>query len=888
MAASGHRPPQHITAVQTKLNKTHTYCPANETFLPVWTDAGFSPCFLETIFPSILCGLMLLFGALQLFIYYRRSKPFPRLIKPVNAGFRIQVALLVLLPLMILFRFAVQATVFEDREFAHYMIAYVSTYIPPLLMALVLVMLERNYELPSRAVHRHGVLLLGFWSMALVFESLSFASMYSPRWWWRMEKYDDRVELGLFICRFTGTLSVLAFGIWAPGRISTKDMKKWVLGELKSVDETGAVPLLKDGETFKKHDESTFSNFWGKVKVIAPYIWPRKNYKLQLYVILSLLILVAGRAGNLLIPVFYKYIVDSLTDSTEYRYDLILIYVGIRFLQGGGQGGVGLLNNIRQFMWISIQQYTTRELEVGLFGHLHSLSLRWHLSRKTGEILRVMDRGTGSVNQLLDFLVFQIVPTIADITVAIVYFVTAFNAWFGLIVFVTMALYLAGTIWVTEWRTKYRRTGNLLDNETRQKATDSLINYETVKYYNTENYEINRYKEAVMNYQKVEWLGSLTMCLLNLYQSVVTNAGFAAAVLLCAWMVVQQQGLKVGDYVLLGTYIVQLYGPLGMLANFYRMIQMSFVDMENMFDLLDQKEEVVDLPNAPALKSKGGEIEFRDVFFAYETARPILKGVSFKVPAGHTVALVGQTGSGKSTILRLLFRFYDVQSGQILFDGQDITKVKQSSLRQAIGVVPQDTVLFNASIRYNIRYGKITAEDLEVEDAARAADIHDRILSFPEKYETVVGERGLKLSGGEKQRVAIARTVLKNPVVVLLDEATSALDTQTERHIQASLAKLYANRTTLIVAHRLSTVIHADEILVLKDGEVEERGNHEALLAQRGLYYSMWEDQLKAPPKPKIPTNKLLVVDKDRTSINSRASSGADLTKLTKSTNDMM
>ncbi|GAU99217.1 hypothetical protein RvY_10249 [Ramazzottius varieornatus] len=824
------------------------YCSGNATFLPPWQSHGFSPCFIETLGPSILCALIILFGSIQLHVYRKHGTALAIKFKPKGWGYRLQMILMALLPMLILFRLAVQTTVLVDHRPAGYMIVYCITYIVALLVSIFLVVLERNFMLPTIPTRGHGLVILTFWALVLIFENLSLFGLQSRLWWWKLETNDDRIELGLFITRYVITILLFVLGLKAPGLPTYASLREWMNED----------PKLEEGEAvvggIRKHKKSTFDNLMLKLRTLMPFVWPKKDRKVQLCVFLSFILLVVGRGVNLLTPIYYKKIVDSLTTPVAFRYDLILIFVLVRFLQGGGTGAMGFLNNLRAYLWIPVEQYTTREIEVSLFQHLHGLSLRWHLSRKTGEVLRVMDRGTNSVNNLLNYVVFQIFPTVADIIIAIVYFVTAFNAWYGLIVFVTMALYLTGTILITEWRTEFRRTSNLLENETRQKAMDSLINFETVKYYNAEKYEVNRFREAIVKFQKMEWISSASLCILNLYQNIIINLGFLTASMLCAWMIVRDQVLNVGDFVLLGTYIIQLYGPLNWFGTYYRMIQSAFVDMENMFDLLDEKEEVKDLVNAPPLNTIGGEIEFRNVHFAYEPIRPILKGISFKVPAGHTVALVGQTGSGKSTIIRLLFRFYDVQSGEILFDGQDISKIKQSTLRAAIGVVPQDTVLFNAPIRYNIRYGRIEADDADLEEAAKAAEIHERIQSFPDKYETVVGERGLKLSGGEKQRVAIARTILKAPMVVLLDEATSALDTQTERHIQSSLARICQNRTTVIVAHRLSTVIHANEILVLREGEIVERGSHEALLDQNGLYYAMWHEQLKArsddPPEP--------------------------------------
>ncbi|KAL5012194.1 hypothetical protein ScPMuIL_010745 [Solemya velum] len=510
-------------------------------------------------------------------------------------------------------------------------------------------------------------------------------------------------------------------------------------------------------------------------------------------------------------------------------------------------GTTGFLNNIRALLWIGVQQFTTRRVQLKLFTHLHGLSLRWHLQRKTGEVLRVVDRGTNSINNLLNYVVFSILPTIVDIIIAIVYFVTVFNYIFGVVVFLAMAMYLAVTVIVTEWRTKFRRDMNLRDNETNSVAVDSLMNFETVKYYGASEYEGKRYYEAILRYQAAEWKSTASLNLLNSGQNVVITLGLFAGSMLCAWSVIHGLDtlhLTVGDYVLFGTYIIQLYGPLNWLGTYYRMIQQAFIDMENMFDLLDEEQEVLDIPDAKEIMIKHGEIEFNDVSFYYEPAKPILRGISFKVHAGQTFALVGHSGAGKSTIIRLLFRFYDIHGGNIKIDGQDISLVKQESLRHFIGVVPQDTVLFNSNIMYNVRYGRVDAADNEVISAAEAADIHRRILGFPKGYDTVVGERGLKLSGGEKQRVAIARTLLKAPTIVLLDEATSALDTRTERNIQTSLAKVCENRTTLIVAHRLSTIIHAHQILVLDEGEVIERGTHEELLEKGEHYASMWNEQL--------------------------------------------
>lgn len=456
-----------------------------------------------------------------------------------------------------------------------------------------------------------------------------------------------------------------------------------------------------------------------------------------------------------------------------------------------------------------------------------------------------MDRGTDSINNLLSYILFNIAPTIVDIVVAVVYFVIAFDGWFGLIVFTTMMAYLLFTIHVTEWRTKFRRVMNERDNEARAKSVDSLLNFETVKYYGQEQYEVERLRGAIVSYQKAEWVSLASLNLLGLGQNIIITTGLLVGSILCAYRV-SQGLLNVGDYVLFSTYIIQLYAPLNFFGTYYRLIQQTFIDMENMFDLLDVDQEVQDSPDAAPLNVTRGKIEFRNVYFHYTPEKLILRDVSFTVQPGETLALVGPSGAGKSTIVRLLFRFYDIQDGAIVIDGQNIRMVTQSSLRQNIGVVPQDTVLFNDIIRYNIRYGRIGATDSEVERAAQFADIHDKVLTFPLQYDTVVGERGLKLSGGEKQRVAIARTILKSPAIILLDEATSALDTQTERNIQTSLMQVCQGRTTIIVAHRLSTIIHAHQILVLKDGVISERGTHSELLGSRGVYAAMWEQQQRS------------------------------------------
>ncbi|KAJ0070132.1 hypothetical protein NL108_002462, partial [Boleophthalmus pectinirostris] len=559
-----------------------------------------------------------------------------------------------------------------------------------------------------------------------------------------------------------------------------------------------------------------------KVSLLLPYVWPRGSVCLQGLVLLCTGLLLTERLVNVLVPLYSKNIVNDLSAGSNWTSVVasVCIYTLLKFLQGGGAGTSGFISNLRQFLWIKVQQFTSRGVQVRLFSHLHALSLRWHLDRKTGDVLRSIDRGTSSINNLLSYILFSILPTICDIIIAIVYFSSYFNLWFGLIVLTCMVLYLTCTILITEWRTKYRREMNIQDNNAKSRAVDSLLNFETVKYYSAETYEVHSFEKAILRFQQCEWKTSASLALLNQTQNVIIGSGLLAGSLLCAHLVSEGQ-FQVGDYVLFGTYIIQLYTPLNWFGTYYRytgwnttllqiwylllffrLIQSAFVDMENMLDLLTEQVEVQDAADAQDLHLTAGRVQFDKICFSYVPGLEVLNEVTFTVEPGQTVALVGPSGSGKTSILRLLFRFYDLQSGSIHIDGQDISKVYLSSLRGCIGVVPQDTVLFSDTIGNNIRYSRITATQQEVEQAARAADIHSRILELPQGYETEVGERGLKLSGGEKQRVAIARTILKNPQIILLDEATSSLDTQTERNIQASLAKICTKRTTIVVAHR--------------------------------------------------------------------------------------
>uniref|UniRef100_A0A8C8JNQ6 ATP-binding cassette sub-family B member 6 n=1 Tax=Oncorhynchus tshawytscha TaxID=74940 RepID=A0A8C8JNQ6_ONCTS len=774
-----------------------SYCEASASISEAWLEGGISPCFYFTLVPTVLLTLSFFFGAFHCVCYRRYGTEMEPKFVPRSRLYGLQLAVSLLLLL--------------QRGAPGYVVLYGCLSMLGWVWAVALLRLERRRVLVRDRTRGHSTVLLLFWAVAFSAENLAFVSWASPYWWWGLENTQQQVEFSLWLMRYLGTGTLFFLGLKAPGL----PRRPYML--LINEDE-------RDVEGGTEESQSTWQDFGQKVRLLVPYMWPKGSMLLQGLVVLCLCLLGLERVINVFVPIYYKNIVNELTDGSSWKTlaTTVCVYVLLKFLQGGGAGASGFISNLRSFLWIRVQQYTNRVVQVRLFGHLHSLSLRWHLGRRTGDVLRSIDRGTSSINSLLSYIVFSIFPTIADIVISIIYFITYFNAWFGLIIFVCMFLYLTLTIIITEWRTKYRRDMNTQDNNTKSKAVDSLLNFETVKYYNAENYEVNRFEDAILKYQTSEWKTQASLAFLNQTQNLIIGSGLLAGSLLCAYFV-QEGKFKVGDFVLFGTYIIQLYTPLNWFGTYYRMIQNSFIDMESMFKLFTEEEEVKDMVNAGNLLYKLGKVEFENVYFNYTDGKEILKDVSFTVQPGQTVALVGQSGCGKSTILRLLFRFYDVQGGCIRIDGQDISKVKQVSLRAHIGVVPQDTVLFNDNIRDNIRYGRISASDHEVEEAAIAADIHEKIQTFPEGYDTQVGERGLKLSGGEKQRVAIARTILKAPQIILLDEATSALDTQTERNIQASLTKVCSNRTTIVVAHR-----------------------HDELLAKGGLYCDMWMKQQHA------------------------------------------
>jgi ABC-type transport system involved in Fe-S cluster assembly fused permease/ATPase subunit len=574
------------------------------------------------------------------------------------------------------------------------------------------------------------------------------------------------------------------------------------------------------------------------LKTLLPYLWPADDPGLKLRVVAALVCLALAKVATVAVPVVLAAAVDALAPHEGPIAVPVALVAGYGLLRLAAAG----FQELRDAVFARVAQAAIRAVGLRTFRHLHALSLRFHLDRQTGGLSRMVERGTRGIETVLRFALFSTLPTLVEIGLATVVIWAALGPLFAAIVFATLALYVAFTLLFTEWRVKFRRAMNETDQEANTKAVDSLLNYETVKYFNNEAHEAKRYEQALRAYERAAVKSQVTLNMLNLGQAAIIALGLTAVMLLAAHGAAAGT-MTVGQFVMANTFLIQLYVPLNFLGFAYREIKQGLVDMEAMFRLLAEEREIADAPDARPLTVTAGEVRFEDVHFAYRPDREILHGVSFTVPPGATVAIVGSSGAGKSTISRLLFRFYDVNAGRITIDGQDIRSVTQDSLRRALGIVPQDTVLFNDTIRYNIRYGRPDATDAEVEQAARLARIHDFVVSTPDGYETRVGERGLKLSGGEKQRVAIARTILKNPPILVFDEATSALDTRTEREIQANLKELARDRTTLVIAHRLSTVMDADEILVLDHGRIVERGTHAALLARDGLYAEMWRRQ---------------------------------------------
>jgi ABC-type transport system involved in Fe-S cluster assembly fused permease/ATPase subunit len=582
---------------------------------------------------------------------------------------------------------------------------------------------------------------------------------------------------------------------------------------------------------------------WKTLRTLAPFLWPKGEPALRLRVVLAVLFLTAAKGITVMVPLLYKQAVDALTAKPGMA--IAVVPIGILIAYGAARTLAGAFGELRDAAFAKVGQRAIRTIGLKVFRHLHALALRFHLDRQTGGISRAIERGTKGIEFLLNFMLFNILPTLLEIGLVTAVLWGLYDARYALVTAGTIGLYIAYTLAVTEWRTKYRRAMNETDSEASTKAIDSLLNFETVKYFCNEEHEAARYDKALARYETAAVKSKVTLSMLNIGQGTIIAIGLTAIMMMAGQGVVDGT-MTLGDFVLVNAYLIQLYMPLNFLGFVYREIKQSLIDMESMFRLLSENAEIKDDPGAVDLVANGGEIRFEGVEFAYDPARLILKGIDFTVPPGHTVAIVGPSGAGKSTLSRLLFRFYEVTGGRIAIDGQDIRAVTQSSLRAAIGIVPQDTVLFNDTIRYNIAYGRPGASQDEIEHAARLASIHDFVASLPQGYDTRVGERGLKLSGGEKQRVAIARTILKGPRILLFDEATSALDTHTEKEIQASLREVSRNRTTLVIAHRLSTVVDADEILVLQAGAIVERGRHADLLAKGGTYAEMWRKQQEA------------------------------------------
>jgi ATP-binding cassette subfamily B protein len=578
--------------------------------------------------------------------------------------------------------------------------------------------------------------------------------------------------------------------------------------------------------------------------MLLPYLWPKGHPELKARVIFSMGCLLLAIVATAVSPLFLGWITDRLAHKDPALIPLMIV-LGMVVAYATSRILMQAFAQLRDGIFAKVLYHALREVGVATFAHVHTLSLRFHLERKTGGLSRVIERGTKGIDTLLSFTTFSIFPTLLQVLIFTAEMIWKLNIWIALTSLAMVAGYVWFTFAITRWRVKFRRDMNDSDTDANTKAVDSLLNYETVKYFNNEGHETRRFDKSMAKYANASIQAQTSLSVLNTGQATIMAFGMGTVMVMTA-IGIKAGTFTVGDFVMGNAILMQLYVPLNLLGTVYREITQALVDMEAMFRLLYQPQEVQDKPDAKPLAVSGGEIKFENVVFAYEPARVVLKGISFTVPAGKTVAVVGPSGAGKSTISRILYRFYDIKSGSVTIDGQDIRDVTQASLRGVIGIVPQDTVLFNDTIRYNIAYGRIGANESEIKDAAGMAQIDPFIRELPLGYESMVGERGLKLSGGEKQRVAIARTILKNPPILMLDEATSALDTGTEREIQSALSAVSKNRTTLVIAHRLSTVVDADEILVLDHGEIIERGRHSELVSQGGHYASMWNKQKEA------------------------------------------
>ena len=580
---------------------------------------------------------------------------------------------------------------------------------------------------------------------------------------------------------------------------------------------------------------------WNTLSRLLPYLW---QYKWRVVIALSLM--VAAKLANVSVPLLLKELVDAMSLKPGDPQAVLVVPVALLVGYGALRLMTSAFTELRELVFAKATHGAARSIALQTFEHLHALSLRFHLARQTGGMTRDIERGVRGIESLISYSLYSIIPTLVEVGLVLTILAVKFDAWFAGITLLALALYIFFTVQVTEWRTQFRKQANEFDSAAHTRAIDSLLNYETVKYFGNENFEAGRYDESLEQLRKARLKAQTTLSLLNTGQQLIIAAALVAMLWRATEGVVAGR-MTLGDLVMINAFMIQLYIPLNFLGVLYREIKQSLTDLDKMFVLMDREREVADAPGAPELALQGApEVVFDRVSFAYEKDRPILKDISFSIPAGKTVAVVGPSGSGKSTLARLMFRFYDVQQGVIRIAGQDIRQVSQASVRKALGIVPQDTVLFNDSVAYNIAYGRPGASQSEIEGAAKAARIHDFIASTPKGYQTSVGERGLKLSGGEKQRVAIARTLLKDPPILVFDEATSALDSANERAIQSELSSVAHNKTTLVIAHRLSTVVDAHEILVMEAGHIIERGSHAALLAQQGRYASMWAMQQSA------------------------------------------
>jgi ATP-binding cassette, subfamily B, heavy metal transporter len=606
--------------------------------------------------------------------------------------------------------------------------------------------------------------------------------------------------------------------------------------------------FVRTPQMMKREVSAEGGALWRTLYHLWPYMWPADRPDLKARVLLALGLLMAAKLATIAVPFTFKWATDALVQDTggaELTTLVLAVPLAMTAAYGGTRILMAVLTQARDGLFAKVAMNAVRRLAILTFEHMHQLSLRFHLERKTGGLTRVLERGRNGIETIVRMVILQLVPTIVEVLMISGVLLYQFDWRYVLVIFITVALYMWYTYIATEWRIGIRRKMNESDTDANTKAIDSLLNYETVKYFSAEQRETARYDRSMARYEQASVQAYVSLAVLNAGQAAIFTVGLTVTMGLCVF------GIKagthtIGDFVMINAMMIQLYQPLNFMGMVYREIKQAVIDIESMFAILGRDSEIKDRPGAPALVVTNGAIRFEDVRFAYEPERQILKGISFEVPAGRTVAIVGPSGAGKSTISRLLFRFYEVSGGRITIDGQDIREVTQASLRDAIGMVPQDTVLFNDTVRYNIRYGRWDASDAEVEAAAAHAQIDGFIRAAPKGYDTEVGERGLKLSGGEKQRVAIARTILKGPPILLLDEATSALDSHTEKDIQDALDRISRNRTTLVIAHRLSTIIDADEILVLDRGIIVERGTHQWLLASGGLYASMWNRQREA------------------------------------------